>query len=90
VHTHRHKVTTDSNHKLGYAKNLPDRKFHAEAPDQKWAGDISHIWTATGWLHLAVVVDLHSRRVIGWAVNDRMKRDLAISAFDMAASLRDP
>jgi putative transposase len=85
-----HKVTTDSNHKLGYAENLLDRKFDAQAPNQKWAGDISYIWTAEGWLYLAVVLDLHSRRVIGWAVGDRMKRDLAIRAFDVAARLRDP
>lgn len=90
VRTHRHKVTTDSNHKLGYAGNLLGRDFTAEAPNQKWAGDISYVWTAEGWLYLAVVVDLHSRRVIGWAVSDRMKRDLAIRAFDMATRLRDP
>ena len=90
VRTHRYKVTTDSNHKLGYAENLLDRDFTATAPNQKWAGDISYIWTAEGWLYLAVVLDLHSRRVIGWAVSDRMKRDLAIRAFDMAARLRDP
>jgi putative transposase len=65
VRTHRHKVTTDSNHKLGYAENLLDRDFSAEAPNQKWAGDISYIWTAEGWLYLAVVLDLHSRRIIG-------------------------
>ena len=90
VRTHRYKVTTDSNHKLGYAENVLDRDFTATAPNQKWAGDISYIWTAEGWLYLAVVLDLHSRRIIGWAVSDRMKRDLAIRAFDMAARLRDP
>jgi putative transposase len=90
IRTHRHKVTTDSNHKLGYADNILDRNFTADAPNQKWAGDISYIWTAEGWLYLAVVLDLHSRRVIGWAVSDRMKRDLAIRALDMAARLRDP
>lgn len=90
VRTHRYKVTTDSNHKHGYAENLLARNFQADGPNQKWAGDISYIWTAEGWLYLAVVLDLHSRRVIGWAVSDRMKKDLAIRAFDMAARLRNP
>ena len=90
IRTHRYKVTTDSNHKLGYAQNLLDRNFTADSQNQKWAGDISYIWTAEGWLYLAVVLDLHSRRVIGWAVSDRMKRDLAIRAFDIAARRRNP
>jgi transposase InsO family protein len=56
----------------------------AQQPNQKWAGDISYIWTREGWLYLAVILDLHSRRVIGWAVSNRMKRDLAIRALKMA------
>jgi transposase InsO family protein len=52
--------------------------------------DISHIWTNEGWLYLAVILDLHSRHVIGWAVSNRMKRDLAIRALDMAVALRRP
>ncbi|QFT92011.1 Integrase core domain protein [Roseovarius sp. THAF9] len=58
--------------------------------DQKWAGDISYVWTREGWLYLAVFLDLHSRRVIGWAVSNRMKRDLAIRALNMAIALRRP
>ena len=58
--------------------------FLAEAPNRKWAGDITYIWTAEGWLYLVVVIDLFSRRVVGWAVNDRMKKDLAIRALEMA------
>jgi hypothetical protein len=58
--------------------------------NEKWAGDISYIWTGEGWLYLAVILDLHSRRVIGWAVSDRMKRDLAIRALQMAINLRQP
>lgn len=53
------------------------RDFTANGPDQKWGADISYIWTAEGWLYLAVVLDLFSRRVVGWATSDRLKRDLA-------------
>lgn len=90
VRTRRHKVTTDSQHKLGIAANVLDGDFLAEAPNQKWAGDISYIWTTEGWLYLAVVIDLFSRRVVGWAVSDRMKKDLAIRALEMAIHLRKP
>jgi transposase InsO family protein len=90
VRTRKHKVTTNSNHSLGIASNVLDGDFAADVPNQKWAGDISYIWTAEGWLYLAVILDLYSRRVIGWAVSDRMKRDLAIRALDMAAALRNP
>ncbi|MBR0560723.1 IS3 family transposase [Neokomagataea anthophila] len=90
IRTRRHKVTTDSRHTLGFANNLLDGDFQAAAPNQKWAGDISYLWTNEGWLYLAVVIDLFSRRVIGWAASDRMKKDLAIRAFDMAVRLRTP
>jgi len=90
VRTHKHKVTTDSNHKFNIAPNLLNRDFFAEKPNQKWVVDISYIWTREGWLYLAVVLDLHSRRVIGWAVSNRMKRDLAIRALNMAIALRRP
>ncbi|NVN38520.1 IS3 family transposase [Komagataeibacter swingsii] len=90
VRTRRHKVTTDSHRQSDIAANLLDGDFLADGPNRKWAGDISYIWTAEGWLYLAVVIDLFSRRVIGWAVSDRMKKDLAIRALDMAVRLRDP
>ena len=88
--TFRHKVTTDSNHRLGVAANWLDGDFVAAVPNQKWAGDVTYIWTQEGWLYLAVILDLHSRRVVGWAVSDRMKKDLAIRALDMAVGLRNP
>jgi putative transposase len=75
VRTLKHKVTTDSNHKFNIAPNLLDRNFTSDELSQKWAGDISYIWTQEGWLYLAVILDLHSRRVIGWVVSNRMKRD---------------
>lgn len=90
IRTRKHKVTTDSNHKFNIAPNLLSRDFSAEKPNQKWVVDISYIWTREGWLYLAVVLDLHSRRVIGWAVSNRMKRDLAIRALEMAIALRRP
>ena len=67
VRTRKHKVTTDSNHKFNIAPNLLDRNFTANEPNQKWAADISYFCMRQGWLYLAVILDLHSRRVIGWA-----------------------
>jgi putative transposase len=90
VRTHKYKVTTDSNHKFNIAPNLLNRNFTAQRSNQKWVVDISYIWTREGWLYLAVVLDLYSRRVIGWAVSNRMKRDLAIRALNMAIALRRP
>jgi transposase InsO family protein len=84
------KATTDSNHSFNIAPNLLNRDFSAARPNRKWAGDISYVWTQEGWLYLAVILDLHSRRVIGWAVSNRMKRDLAIRALNMAIALRRP
>ena len=88
--THKYKATTDSHHRFNIAPNVLDRNFTAQLPNQKWAGDISYIWTAEGWLYLAVMIDLHSRRVIGWAVSNRLKRDLALQALDRAVALRNP
>ena len=67
--TRKFKATTDSDHTFNIAPNLLDRDFMADRPNQKWAGDISYIWTREGWLYLAVILDLHSRRVIGWAAS---------------------
>ena len=75
---------------LGFAPNLLDQDFSVEGPNRKWSADISYIPTGEGWLYLAVVIDLYSRRVIGWAVSDRMKKDLALRALQMALTLRQP
>jgi len=88
--TQKYKVTTDSDHTFNIAPNLLDQDFTADGQNQKWAGDISYIWTSEGWLYLAVLLDLYSRRVIGWAVNNRMKRDPAIRALDVAVALWQP
>ncbi len=90
IRSRKYKVTTDSAHNLNVAPNLLNRDFRADAPNQKWVGDISYIWTREGWLYLAVIIDLYSRRVVGWAVSNRMKKDLAIRALDMAIALRRP
>lgn len=88
--THKYKATTDSAHNLNVAPNLLDQDFTTTGPNQKWAGDISYIWTQEGWLYLAVIIDLYSRRVVGWAVSNRLKKDLAIRALKMAVNLRQP
>ena len=84
----RYKKTTDSDHGGPVAPNILDQDFTAEAPNQKWGVDISYIWTAEGWLYLAVVVDLFSRRIVGWAVSDRMRKDLAMTALKRAIVMR--
>lgn len=86
--TRKFKATTDSDYTFNIAPNLLNRDFSAAGPNQKWAGDISYIWTREGWLYLSVILDLHSRRVIGWAVSNRMKRDLVIRALKMAIAFR--
>ncbi len=86
----RFKRTTDSQHAWPVAPNLIAQDFRAEKPDRKWGADISYIWTAQGWLYLAVVIDLYSRRVVGWATSDRLKRSLALEALRRAIVNRNP
>lgn len=81
-------VTTDSNHALETAPNLLERDFTATAPDQKWAGDITYLKTPEGWLYLAVVIDLYSRFVVGWAVSPKIDRHLVIKALTMGVKRR--
>lgn len=80
----KYKATTNSNHSLPVAPNLLKQDFSAQAPDQKWVSDITYIWTDEGWLYLAVVLDLYSRRVIGWAMAERMTSALVCDALMMA------
>ena len=81
-------ATTQSNHEFPVAPNLLARRFDVAAPNTVWAGDITYLATAEGWLYLAVVLDLCSRRVIGWAMGARIDRGLALSALEMATSNR--
>ncbi|VAX05972.1 Mobile element protein [hydrothermal vent metagenome] len=90
VRTRKFKRTTNTNHSFGFAPNILEQNFSASKPNEKWSVDISYIQTRQGWLYLAVVLDLHSRRIVGWAVSDRMKRDLALKALQMAITLRQP
>ncbi|MCF7965690.1 MAG: IS3 family transposase [Methylobacter tundripaludum] len=80
----KYKATTNSNHSLPVAPNLLEQNFTADVPDPKWVSDITYIWTEEGWLYLAVVLELYSRRVIGWAIGERMTAALVCDALVMA------
>jgi putative transposase len=84
------KVTTDSRHDHPIAPNLLDRQFTVAAPNTVWLADLSYIWTREGWLYLAVVLDLFSRQVVGWAMDERMPQELTLAALDMALKRRQP
>ncbi len=86
----RFKATTDSQHGLPVAENLLEQRFTPSAPDVVWAADITYIWSEQGWLYLAVVVDLFSRRIIGWSMRPTLKRQLVIEALEMALKRRQP
>jgi putative transposase len=83
-------VTTDSNHALPIAENLLNRDFGAKEANVKWASDITYIPTREGWLYLSVVLDLFSRRVVGWCMSASLDRSLAIDALQMALKGRNP
>ena len=82
--------TTDSNHKLPVAPNLLGRQFTVERQNVAWCGDITYLWTLQGWLYLAVIIDLYSCKVVGWAMNARMKMSLVKEALTMAYWRRKP
>lgn len=86
----KYKVTTDSAHRLPVAGNVLDRQFNPDQPNQVWGSDISYLWTQEGWIYVAVIIDLYSRRVVGWAIDRRMTRSLVIRALMMAINLRNP
>lgn len=90
IRSRKFKRTTDSDHAFNIAPNLLQQDFTASGPNQKWAGDITYVWTREGWVYLAVIIDLFSRRVIGWAISNRMKQDLALRAPYMAIAIRRP
>jgi transposase InsO family protein len=83
-------MTTDSRHGDEVAPNLLAREFDVTAPDHVWAGDITYIWTAEGWLYLSGLVDLYSRKVVGWAMNHHMDTTLVQDALQMALGRRSP
>lgn len=83
-------MTTDSKHKLPVAPNVLDQNFTAERPNQIWLTDITYVSTTEGWLYLAAVMDLYSRRIVGWAMSDSLHRQLVIDALQMAVTTRQP
>lgn len=83
-------ATTDSDHDDPIADNLLNRNFEAQEPNQVWVGDITYLRTAAGFMYLAVLIDLHSRRVVGWAVADHMRTSLVQEALHRAIALRAP
>ena len=89
-HKRRFKATTDSQHTLPVAPNRLDQNFKAMRPDEVWTADITYLATGEGWLYLAVVLDLYTRQIVGWAMRERMTQDLVIDALRMAWFRRRP
>ena len=83
-------LTTDSRHDYGVADNVLARQFDVAKPEQAWAGDITYIWTAEGWLYLSVLLDSYSRKVVGWAMSSHIDTDLVQQACEMALGRRRP
>jgi putative transposase len=87
---YRRRVTTDSKHGLPIAHNSLNRDFSMSEPDQGWVADITYIPTAQGWLYLAVIIDLFSRRVVGWSMAEHMRTQLVLTALAAALGQRVP
>lgn len=87
--TKSYKSTTKRNKADAVAPNVLQRDFEATRPDEKWLADITQIPTEEGWLYLAAILDLYSRRIVGWAMSDRMTDDLTLSALRMAVEQRE-
>ena len=83
-------TTTDSAHNYPVAPNLLARNFQANRANEKWLADITYIPTAEGWLYLAAVMDLYSRRIVGWAMGESLERGLPLAALQMALDTRQP
>lgn len=84
------KATTDSKHNLTVAPNLLERDFSTSEPDRAYCSDITYIWTKEGWLYLAVIIDLFSRKVVGWSMSRRITKQLVLNALRMAVWRRRP
>jgi putative transposase len=84
----RFRRTTDSNHSQPIAPNVLDRQFEVEQLNEAWVTDVTYVWTAAGWLYLAVILDLCSRRVVGWAASATNDRQLALDALEHALNTR--
>jgi putative transposase len=90
IQKRKFKRTTNSEHNLPLKDNLLNRYFNVKEPDRAWASDITYIPTAEGWLYLAVIIDLYSRKVVGWSMDKRMNKELVIRALEMAIKNRKP
>lgn len=87
---HKFVVTTDSKHNNPIYPNLLQRKFTQGKPNMVWTTDITYIWTGQGWLYLAIVIDLFSRKIVGWSIDKTMTKDLPLKALNMAIRARKP
>jgi len=85
----KYKATTDSKHSKPVAQNHLNREFTPEGPNTSWVADITYIYTKEGWLYLATIMDLYSRKIIGWSLRDRLTKELVIAALDMALKQRN-
>jgi putative transposase len=85
-----YKVTTKRKHSDAVADNLLNQNFNPVAPNQVWAGDVTYLRTGEGWMYLAIVMDLYSRRIVGWHIDKRMTTDLVSKAMIKAYNLRQP
>jgi transposase InsO family protein len=83
-------ITTDSKHAHPVAPNVLQRDFQARAPNQKWLADMTYVPTDEGWLYVALVLDLHARKLVGWAMSETMPQELTLRALDVALGWRDP
>lgn len=84
------KQTTDSRHGLPVAPNVLEQVFEAKKPNEAWVTDITYVWTQEGWLYLAAILDLYSRKVVGWSMSDSLATPLVVSALSMALGMRKP
>ena len=84
------KATTDSEHDLPIAQNVLARDFTATEPDRAWVADMTYIWTTEGWLYWAIIIDLFSRRVVGWSMAEHMRTEFVLTALDAALGQRVP
>ena len=84
------RVTTNAGHGKKVADNLVKQCFAADYPDRLWCSDITYLWTKEGWLYLAVILDVYSRRIIGWSMSKRVTEDLVITALNQALGYRAP
>jgi putative transposase len=86
----KYKATTNSNHQMPVAPNRVERDFTATAANRLWVTDITYLWTDEGWLYLSAIIDVFTRKVVGWAMNERMTLNLVLSALEMAVQRQKP